>query len=545
MDSVDTVVIGSGAGGMACAVALANAGERVLVLEQHYLPGGWCHSFSLEGYHFSPGVHYIGTVQPGGVMAELYRGLGVSADLEFLELNPDGFDHVRLGSFQFDIPAGRDRYRDRLVTRFPREADGIQRYFDSVDEMSRSLMKAAHASSWKDRLQMPWTMRHVLMDGLKPLSRYLDGFTKDPELRSVLSIQAGDHGVAPSRALTALHCAIVNHYFDGGFYPVGGAKAIPRAFIRRLRSKGGEIRLSSRVDRILTQASGSGRRAVGVRLHDGTEIRAKNVVSNADPAMTFQRLLPEAEVPASVKRHLARTKWSVASIGLFFAVDTDPRRFGLDSGNLWYSRTVDLERGYAISMRPDAAALDGMNSLFLTCTTLKDPTRPLPNGHHTLEAFVLISWEPFERWMNSRTDDRPEAYEAFKQHLKARMLALVEEAVPGLTRHVVFSELGTPLTNEFYTAGHRGNMYGTEKTFSQMVLQPWPYKTAIDGLFMCGASTTGHGVAGATMSGVGCAATVLGCSPRRLTREQGPEMRVLDSETLSRQRYSDAGPEPK
>jgi phytoene dehydrogenase-like protein len=116
MDSVDTVVIGSGAGGMACAVALANAGERVLVLEQHYLPGGWCHSFSLEGYHFSPGVHYIGTVQPGGVMAELYRGLGVSADLEFLELNPDGFDHVRLGSFQFDIPAGRDWYRDCLVT---------------------------------------------------------------------------------------------------------------------------------------------------------------------------------------------------------------------------------------------------------------------------------------------------------------------------------------------------------------------------------------------------------------------------------------------
>ena len=43
----------------AAAVCLAQAGQKVLVLEQHYLPGGWCHSFSLEGYRFSPGVHYL------------------------------------------------------------------------------------------------------------------------------------------------------------------------------------------------------------------------------------------------------------------------------------------------------------------------------------------------------------------------------------------------------------------------------------------------------------------------------------------------------
>ncbi len=56
----DTVIIGSGAGGMTAALALAQAGQRVCVLEQHDVPGGWCHSFTLEGYRFSPGVHYLG-----------------------------------------------------------------------------------------------------------------------------------------------------------------------------------------------------------------------------------------------------------------------------------------------------------------------------------------------------------------------------------------------------------------------------------------------------------------------------------------------------
>ena len=60
MDNWDAIVIGSGAGGLTVAVALANAGQKVLVLEQHYLPGGWTHSFSLGGYRFSPGVHYLG-----------------------------------------------------------------------------------------------------------------------------------------------------------------------------------------------------------------------------------------------------------------------------------------------------------------------------------------------------------------------------------------------------------------------------------------------------------------------------------------------------
>jgi phytoene dehydrogenase-like protein len=86
----DVIIIGSGAGGLAAAVPLAQAGQRVLVCEQHEVPGGWTHSFTLQGYRFSPGVHYIGEVQPGGSLRRVYEGLGVSQDLEFCELNPDG-----------------------------------------------------------------------------------------------------------------------------------------------------------------------------------------------------------------------------------------------------------------------------------------------------------------------------------------------------------------------------------------------------------------------------------------------------------------------
>jgi len=77
----DAIVIGSGSGGLVAALALARAGRRVVVCEQHHLPGGYSQSFSIEGFSFSPGIHYIGQLGPGGGLRRIYEGLGVANDL--------------------------------------------------------------------------------------------------------------------------------------------------------------------------------------------------------------------------------------------------------------------------------------------------------------------------------------------------------------------------------------------------------------------------------------------------------------------------------
>jgi all-trans-retinol 13,14-reductase len=521
----DCIVIGSGAGGLTAAVALAQSGKKVLVLEQHDRPGGWTHSFTLEGYRFSPGVHYIGDLQEGGGLRHIYDGLGVSQDLTFCELNPDGYDHIVIGDRRIDFPKGKENLIARLKSNFPQEAKGIDGYFSDMVSMIESLSRIGDLNHpLKSAGSAPTILKWMRATGADLINAHVT----DPVLRGVLAGQSGDHGLPPSRVSAFMHAGITNHYLNGGYYPLGGSFSIPRAFVKALNRAGGEIRLNGSVKHILLE----GKKVLGVEMESGEQIRASVVISNADPGVTYGKLIGPDNLSLRLRKKFQSIQYSTSCLSLFFATDMDLRAAGLDSGNFWFYDHADLDKIYSDGLTDAMLQNETPPGLFLTVTTLKDPSK-IHSGHHTCESFAFVGYQAFENWAHTQYGARPADYHAMKEDLAWRMVRGLEKHIPGLSRHIVFSNLGTPLTNEHYLNATRGNLYGIEKSPSQV--GPWAFqpRTEFDGLFLCGASTLSHGVSGVTASGIDAAKAVLNCRSKEIFTKSGPGPRFLPAEDIS------------
>jgi all-trans-retinol 13,14-reductase len=531
MSEFDTIVIGSGAGGLSTALCLARSGQKVLVLEQHYVPGGWCHSFYLNGYRFSPGVHYIGMMEKGESTSELYESLGIANDLVFFKMNPLGYEHCWIGEEHIDMPAGIDNLYESLAKKFPHEKKGLKKYLKVVQQVSRQLQLIPKMDGFWDNVTIPFRTAQLGKYGLFSLRKVIGWHIKDPLLQKVLNIQCGDHGLPPAQASFPLHCAVMDHYFNGGYYPAGGGASIVKAMTTAIKKHGGEVRTAHGVKRIIIEGDKK-YRATGVELQSGEIIKAQRVVSNADPGKTYLEMIGSQYLSKGLQKKLSKTKYSVTSLSLFLTVDIDVKKAGLDSGNIWMLRNTDMDKLFEEMNTEDILTEDEFPGLFISCTTLKDPLS-FNGKHHTIEAITYLGYDAFKEF--SKLDDyHSAAYLLYKNRICEKLLNSLERVVPGIRNHIIQMELGTPMTNEYYIQSTRGSVYGTEKNFWQTGPFSYRNKSEIENLYLCGASILAHGVAGASYSGVQAAATILNCRMHDLLKpKENQNIRIYDAEDPS------------
>ncbi|MGB1014122.1 MAG: phytoene desaturase family protein, partial [Nannocystaceae bacterium] len=249
----DTIVIGSGMGGMTAAAMLAKLGKRVLVLEQHYVPGGFTHMFKRKGYIWDVGVHAVGEVTPHSMTGRLLALLTDGA-LKWASLGPVYEDFTFPDGLKLEFPDSPQKFRQNLIDAFPDEVEAIDAYLRHVRDVAAAMKTyyLARLSSGKlAHLSEKLLARKALKYLTQRTSEVIEGLTNNHQLRTVFAAQWGYYGSPPSRSSFAMQALVVKHFLHGGYYPEGGAKEIALGLLGQVAKAGGWTRINADVQEIL------------------------------------------------------------------------------------------------------------------------------------------------------------------------------------------------------------------------------------------------------------------------------------------------------
>lgn len=517
----DAIVIGSGMGGMTAAAMLAKMGQRVLVLEQHYVPGGFTHMFNRPGYSWDVGVHAVGEVTRHSLTGKLLHHLTDGA-LEWASLGPVYDEFHWPDGFRIDFPDSPRAFRDNLVRAFPNETDAIDGYLASSRDVASAASRyflartlPASVGGFAEKV----LARQATTAFAETTKHRLDRLTDNERLKSVLASQWGYYGATPSKSSFAIQALVMKHFMHGGYYPVGGASEIANTLLGTVAKAGGWTRISSDVETILIERG----RAVGVRLKKtGEELRARRVISAAGVMSTIARLLPPEVQGATWAREIMALTPAPAHVCLYIGFKGDIRKAGATAANKWFYETWSTEAD-AWDTRPGEDLPDAP-CLYSSFPSLKDPRHdPGPEERHTGEVVTFVPYERFSRWVDARWKKRGASYDEFKAALTQHMLEQFLRHMPELRPMIDVVELSTPVSTEHFTRPMAGSIYGiapTPERFACKWLRP---RSPIPGLFFAGSEVTTVGVTGAMVGGVLAATSIDPLGAVRMLRAIGRE----------------------
>ena len=511
----DAIVIGSGLGGLTAGALFAKRGKRVLVLERHSALGGAATIFKRRDLVVEVGLHETAGLGEGGLLADLYRTLGLDRRLRMV--STDGFfrvDHAALGE-PFVMPDGAAAARDAVKRRFPVHAEGIDRYFDTLARIRDVLTRLDHLS----RSALRAALRFYEFPGLLwPLIRYekqtLGGFLDelfgdDERIKLALCANVCYYADDPY-ALSLLFFAIAQegYHRDGSRYIHGGSQSLSDQLAEIIREAGCDTLTRREATEIVVR----GRRAVGVHHERAAVIGSDKPVKQRDRAVAWAPvifgnaapevlagMLPAAEAARFMAPYRERTP-STSLWSLYLGFDRPLAEFGVtDYSTFIYPDWFRVFGDMAEFPRLLGAAPNGRMPGFV----LVDYSRieaGLGDGPPYLAALLgvdrLANWEALDEAL----------YRERKEAWCEALIGALEARFPGIGTAIVHREMATARTMKTYLNTPQGAVYGYAQEPAQAGRLRPPAKSPLAGLWVASAfGSPGGGFTGAMLAGASAA----------------------------------------
>jgi len=511
-DRYDVVVVGAGIGGLTSAALLAKKGVEVLVVEQHYMPGGCCGAIRRQGVTMDVGATVLYGFGERGYNTHRFVMNELEEDIDMIPR--EAIYHMHVDDYSIIFWREFEPFFKQLVELFPDQEKELKHFYDYLFNLYESTIlknetivpptEMSPGDNLKALLKNPVGLIKMLSMMSKSAESVFEKFFTDRKVIDFFDMLTRTFSYVDADECPAVLSITMfaDNHIGGAYYPSGSPQMLSNKLEKAIERYGGQILYRHLVDEILITDG----KARGVRLANGVEIKADRVVSDAAIWNLYGKLVrPEHIKPK-------RMKWAQAFVpchsNLMLYIGADAKAIPEDA----LPMEIIIE---------DPNKVDG-HGITVYIPSLIDPTVSPPGSCSvTITAVSTLEWpRPTDPAYQS------EEYKQMKEQETEKVLDRLKPRFPNLRKHIKSMEIGTPSTIERYTLKNWGNIGGPKQMLGQDMMKRLKARSDWKNLYLVGDSTVmGLGVLPATTSGIGAANMVLkdlgleGYTPRSFPRQ--------------------------
>lgn len=461
-NTYDAIIIGAGISGLVCGCYLAKAGMKVLIVEQHSKPGGYCTSFKRKGFTFDAAAHSIGGYKYGHV-GRILKDLEIEKKLEIIKIDPS--DTIITPDYKISYWSNITETIKEFQSAFPEEKENIKKFISLLITHDPKFLMNIRSLTFK---------------------KLLDKYFINEQLKAILSFPLfGNGGLPPSLMSAFLGTKIFQEFLlDGGYYPKGGMQMFSNAFAERFKELGGELRLSCLANKIKVKDN----KTVGVVLENDGFLESKYVVSNCDARQTFLTLIGKNRINQDFLKHIKTMIPSLSGFILYLGMNNKfNKNYLLKAGvNSWVLSYYNLETAFRAASKGDFNNVGGY-------VVHVSPDKK------TVFAFMNAPYKNKRYWDSN------------KKNLMELFIARIEsDIIPELSKYIIYKDAATPCTLQRYTLNYKGAAFGWAGTPSQLADHDLKKPSFLKNLYLTGHWTThGLGIPGVVYVGYDVASSIL------------------------------------
>jgi phytoene desaturase len=476
------VVIGSGFGGLSCAVRLQAQGHDVTIIEKREKLGGRAFVYEQDGFKFDGGPTII---TAPWLIDELFTLAGKKTGDYVKLVKIDPFYNIRWeDGTVFNYNDDKQNLYAQIAKIDPKEIESYKKFARSLDEIYRvgfELIDKPFTTVW-DMVRVVPEMIKLRSD--RSVYKFASKYFKNEKLREAFSFHPLLIGGNPFTS-TSIYAMI--HELEqkfGVWFAMGGTGALVKALGKLFTDIGGEIRTETEVEEI--QVDGAARRAKSVKLKTGEVLQIDTVVSNADIAFTYLNLVPKEFRRKNTDKYLKKLKYSMSLFVIYFGTDKKYENMAhheILMGKRYKGLLEDIF---------DKKILADDFSLYLHRPTATDPSLA-PEG---CDCWYVLSPVPH---LGGNINWKTEA----KKYRDLIIGHLEKHYMPELSQHIISELYIDPLHFEGTLNSYLGSAFSVAPTLMQSAyLRPHNKSEDIENLYFVGAGThPGAGMPGVISSG--------------------------------------------